>query len=98
MNVARDIALIFLSLEALVMAVVPLVLFAGLAYGVYRLQGLVREYLVLAQHYAQIAHEKVEEASRAIAAPLIRAHAIGRMIWTILSGAWDYVVSLCVFL
>ncbi len=39
MGTARDIALIFLSLEALALGLVPLILFAALAYGVHRLRG-----------------------------------------------------------
>ncbi len=39
MGTARDIALIFLSLEALILGLVPLILFAALAYGVHRLRG-----------------------------------------------------------
>ncbi|MBN1259830.1 MAG: hypothetical protein JXB35_04035 [Anaerolineae bacterium] len=80
----RDIALIFLSLEAMVMAVIPLALLAGLAYGIYRLRGLVREYLRLAFSYAEMAREWVEEYSRKVAAPFIWFHARVRMIETIL--------------
>ncbi len=75
MGGARDIALIFLSLEALVIALIPLVLVSGLAYGIYRLHRLTRTYLQLAQVYAQQANDAVGRASRAVAEPLIRAHA-----------------------
>ncbi len=84
MGTARDIALIFLSLEALVMALIPLVLLAGLAYGVYRLRKLAKQYLKLGQVYAQKAHAYVEQASRAVVKPLIRAHTATRMSTTIL--------------
>ncbi|HOT90597.1 MAG TPA: hypothetical protein PLJ78_06080 [Anaerolineae bacterium] len=82
MGTARDIALIFLSLEALVMALIPLALFSGLAYGVYRLHKLARQYLRLGQVYAQKAHVYVEQASRKIVNPLIEVHAKTRMTTT----------------
>lgn len=86
MGTARDIALIFLSLEALVMALIPLVLIGGLAYGVYRLHRLTKVYLQKAQVYAQKANDFVEDASDKIAAPFIKAHAIGSMISTMFNS------------
>ncbi len=77
MPTARDIALIFLSLEALVVALVPLVILSGLAYGVYRLHRLAKTYLQKAQGYAQQAHDYVERTSQTVARPVIRAHAVG---------------------
>ena len=75
MGTARDIALIFLGLEALVMALLPLLLVSALAYGIYRLRKLVRQYLIVAQGYAQQVHTKVTQVSAAVANPLIQAHA-----------------------
>ncbi len=86
MGTARDIALIFLSLEAFVMALVPLLLFSALAYGVYRLCGLTKEYLHIAQQYAQKAQDYVEQAAKAISDPLIRVHATMRMVTTIVNN------------
>ena len=74
MGTARDIALIFLSLEALVISIIPLFLLSALAYGVYRLQKLVKQYLKLGQIYAQKAHAYVEQASRKVVDPFIRVH------------------------
>jgi len=83
MGTARDIALIFLSLEALVMALIPMALIFGLAYGVYRLTGLARVYLRKAQVYAQLAYDYVEKASVAVAAPFIKANSAVRQVTTI---------------
>lgn len=83
MGTARDIALIFLSLEALVIALVPLLLIGALAYGVFRLRKLAKQYLVLAQEYAQKAHAWVERASRSAADPLIKVHTKAQMATTI---------------
>lgn len=75
MGTARDIALIFLSLEALIIALVPLAILSGLAYGVYKLAQVARVYLQLAQVYAQKLHDYVERASSAVAEPFIRVNA-----------------------
>jgi len=83
MGSARDIALIFLSLEALVVALVPMVIISGLAYGAYRLTGLVRTYLRKAQVYAQLAYDYVEQASVAVAAPFIKVKSSVRQVTTI---------------
>ncbi len=85
MGTARDIALIFLSIQGLVMALIPLALICGLAYGIYRLRLLAEEYLKLAHGYAQIAHDYVERASSAIARPLIDIHAKSCMVTTIVT-------------
>ncbi len=80
MLAARDIALIFLSLEALVMALIPLTLLAALAYGVYRLIPLTRLYLRLALDYAEQLREIVERISESVAAPLIWAYSTVRRL------------------
>jgi len=84
MGTARDIALIFLSLQALVVALVPLVILSALAYGVYRLCGLTRHYLQVAQSYAQKFHSSVERLSRSLVSPMIRVHTTERMVTTII--------------
>jgi hypothetical protein len=84
MPTARDIALILLSLQALVIALVPLAILSALAYGVYRLHVLARTYLRKAQVLAQQAYGAVDSASEAISRPLIRAHATGSQATTIL--------------
>jgi hypothetical protein len=82
----RDIALIFLSLQALVVGVVPLALFAALAYGVYKLRGVVQKYLRLAFTYAEKAREAVEKASHKVAAPFIQAQAKWAMFRSIVNN------------
>jgi hypothetical protein len=74
MPTARDIALIFLSLEALIIAFIPMVLIAGLAYGVFRLHRWTRTSLQLAQGYVQRAYDVVDEWSEKIAMPFIAIH------------------------
>ncbi|MBN1874464.1 MAG: hypothetical protein JXA33_09565 [Anaerolineae bacterium] len=85
MPVARDIALIFLSLEAFVVALVPLAIFAGLAYGVYWLKLRIRTGLQIAQGYAQEVYEYVERASKAVAEPFIRVHETTQMVTTMVN-------------
>jgi len=82
MGTARDIALIFLSLEALVIALLPLALLSAFAYGVYRLQKLAKQYLKLGQVYARKGHDYVEQASRKVVGPLINVHTKTQMATT----------------
>ena len=84
MPTARDIALIFLSLEALVMALIPLVLIGGLAYGVYRLHRWTQSSLRLAQIFVYKAHDEVERWSEKMAAPLIAMHMLGSRLKAII--------------
>jgi hypothetical protein len=86
MGTARDIALIFLSLEALAIAIIPLLLLAALAYGIYRLRLVVKQYLVLAQTYALKIQTRVEQISHSAARPLIQANAKARMATTIIKN------------
>lgn len=80
MPTARDIALIFLSLDGLVMALVPLALISGLAYGVYRLHRVAKVYLRKAQLGMQRVNDVVDSASRRVTQPLIKSHASGRRV------------------
>ncbi len=75
MGVARDIALIFLSLEALIIVLIPLILIAALTYGVYRLRLLVKEYLQLACVYAQKANDAVKGYAKSVTDPFISLYA-----------------------
>ena len=74
MPIARDIALFFLSLEALIIVLIPLLLISALAYGVYRLRLLIREYLQIALVYAQQANDAVNEVAKSITDSFIRIH------------------------
>ncbi len=84
MGTPRDIALIFLSLEALVAALVPLAIFALLVYAVHRLRGVVQQYLRLALSYAEKARLAVERASHTVAEPFIQIHSRVRMVQSII--------------
>ena len=68
MNWIRNLALILLAAEAFVGALVPLVLFGGLVYGMWWLQRhenlptwlqLIRAYVSLAQSYVELAMQIV---------------------------------------
>jgi len=91
MGNARDIALIFLSIEALVMALVPLVVLAGLAYGVYWVRGKVTAGLHIAQQYARQGYTAVENASLAVAKPFIVLHTTVRMVEVMLKTIFQNV-------
>ncbi|MDF1514405.1 MAG: hypothetical protein P1S60_11405 [Anaerolineae bacterium] len=85
MGVARDIALIFLSLEALIAVLIPLLLIGALAYGVYRLRLLVKEYLQLAVGSTQMANDRVNQVAKSITEPFIQIHTVFAKIAGMLS-------------
>ncbi len=88
----RDIALVFLSLEAFFMALIPLALVALLAYGVYRLRLLAREYLRLAFVYAEQGRLAVERLCRQITAPFFKVYGAARMVQKILQELSNSIV------
>jgi len=83
MSSARDIALVFLCLQAMALAIVPLALISALAYGIYRLHKAAKRYLRLAQIYVQQAHDGVERVSRKVTDPFIQVHVQAKKIDTI---------------
>ncbi len=84
MTIARDIALIFLSLEALIVALFPLALMVALGYGVHRLRPLVREGLQIAFSYVEKARVAVEQASLKVAEPFIWLDSKCQLVKTII--------------
>lgn len=75
MGVARDIALVFLALQALIAALVPLVFIVTLAYGMFRLIPAVRRFLLRAQESAFHVYEVVDDVANKAVSPLIALHA-----------------------
>lgn len=80
---SRDIALIFISIQGFIMALVPLALVGGLAYGIFRLHRWLRPALQQAQVFMQQVNDKVREVSQNISAPMITARSKERMVTTI---------------
>ena len=76
MTLLRDLSLIFLAIEAFVMALVPLMLFGGLVYGLWWLQRHenLPSWLKVAQAYLALGHAYVELAMRAIVRPILLVH------------------------
>ena len=86
MGTARDIALIFLSLEALVIALIPMLLIGGLAYGIYYLRKMMKEYLIVGQGYAEKMRLKVEEVAKSVSDPFIQIHTKSHQVTTMLKN------------
>lgn len=90
MGTARDIALVFLALQALVAALVPLALVVALVYGMFRVIPAVRRLLLRGQEIALRAHELVEDVSCKTVSPLISLHVsvtrVASMARTLTSG------------
>ena len=77
MNWIRDFALILLAAEAFVMALMPLVLFGGLVYGLWWLQRHenLPSWLRVAQAYLALGRSYVELAMRIVVRPILQVHA-----------------------
>ena len=78
MIVVRDLSLILLALEAFVLALVPLVLFGGLVYGLWwlRRRENLPSWLRLAQAYLALGRAYVELAMRVVVRPILLVHSI----------------------
>jgi hypothetical protein len=76
MSIVRDISLILLAIEAFVLALVPLILFGGLAYGLWWLRRHERlpSWLKLAQAYLDLGRAYVELAMAAVVRPVFMIH------------------------
>ncbi|MGD9002623.1 MAG: hypothetical protein PVF04_08160 [Anaerolineae bacterium] len=68
MEVLRDLSVILLAVEAFIFALIPLALFGGLVYGVWKLRrhrnlptwlGIARSYLMTALSYVELAMQAV---------------------------------------
>jgi len=77
-SIVRDISLILLAVEAFVLALVPLALFGGLAYGLWwlRRHDHLPGWLKLAQAYLEVGRAYVELAMAVIVRPVFLVHTI----------------------
>jgi hypothetical protein len=76
MNVLRDLSVILLAAEAFVLMLIPLALFGGLVYGVWRLlrhRNLPR-WLQVAREYLMTGLSYVELAMEAVTKPVFAVH------------------------
>ena len=76
MNVLRDLSVILLAAEAFVLILIPLALFGGLVYGVWRLlrHGNLPTWLRMAREYLMMGLSYVEMAMGAVTKPVFAVH------------------------
>ncbi len=76
MTLLRDLSLILLAVEAFIVALIPLTLFGGLVYGLWRLQRHenLPGWLKLAQAYLNLGLAYVELTMRAVVRPFLLLH------------------------
>lgn len=84
----RDISLVFLIPQAILVSLVPLALVGGAAYGVYRLRPLVKRFFARARAIMATAHMRAEQASATIVAPVTATYAVAARL-----GAWKRYVA-----
>ena len=76
MSIVRDISLVLLAIEAFVLALLPLSLLGGLAYGLWwlRRHEHLPSWLSLAQAYLGVGQAYVELAMASIVRPIFAIH------------------------
>ena len=77
MDLLRNLSLILLACEVFVIALMPLVLFGGLVYGLWWLQRHenLPSWLRVAQAYLALGRSYVELAMRIVVRPILQVHA-----------------------
>ncbi len=94
METARDIALVFLSLEALALGIVPLLLVVLSIYGVHQLrQWLVRTLRALTQRL-RLFNARVERGTSKVVAPFIAVRSRWRQLVVMSSYATQHMLVL----
>jgi len=78
MSLLRDLSIILLAAEAFAMALMPLMLFGGLVYGLWWLQRHenLPSWLKLAQAYLDMGRAYVEVAMRAMVRPILLLYSV----------------------
>lgn len=78
MSFLRDLSIILLAVEMFAMALMPLMLFGGLVYGLWWLQRHenLPSWLKLAQAYLAMGRAYVELAMRAVVRPILLLHSV----------------------
>lgn len=82
MAVLRDLSIILIAVEAFFIALMPIVVFGGLVYGLWWLQRHenLPSWLKLAQAYTSLGQAYVELAMAAIARPFLFVHSALAMV------------------
>jgi len=78
MTTLRDFSLILLAIEMFILALVPLVLFGGLVYGLWWLQRRenLPSWLKVAQAYLAMGRAYVELAMQTVVRPILLVHSV----------------------
>ena len=89
MAALRDVSVILLAFEAIVLMIVPAIVIGASCYGVWWLRRKLPPLFAQARVYMALARHYVERACAAVVAPLIAAHALAAQLyawWTALTG------------
>lgn len=87
MSTAGSIALIFLIIEASIVSLVFLALFAGMVYGMYKLRGVVKRVMPRLQGLTYQVYTIARTISDKIAAPFLWAHATNANVRAVAGNA-----------
>ncbi len=86
----RDLSLIWLSLLAFIIGIVPLVLLYFVVRGMRAVNRTVPRYLKLGQHYSGIVRDQTRKYSTLLTEPVTRAHGQASRIQTIFTNLWPH--------
>jgi hypothetical protein len=84
----RDLSLIWLSLLAFIIGLVPLVILYFAVRGMMAVNRTLPRYLKLGQYYSGIARDQTRKYSTQLAEPLTKAHGEAARVQTILYNLW----------
>jgi hypothetical protein len=88
MGLWRDISLIFLIPQAMLLSLVPLALLGAMVYGMRMVPAALRRFFVQVRAFMAMIHIRVEQFSAAVTAPLISAHALAARL-----SAWKRYIT-----
>jgi hypothetical protein len=88
MSLLRDLALILLAIEGFILALVPLVLFGGLVYGMWwlRRHENLPSWLHLAQSYLELGRSYVDLGMALVVRPIFAVNAFVAKVQTWVNG------------
>jgi hypothetical protein len=88
-GVWRDVSLIFLIIQAMLLSLVPLAIVGGMVYGMRRLYAVLPGLFARVRAIMAIAHMWIEQVSTTVAAPIISVYALAARL-----SAWKrYIVK-----
>ncbi|MCL4507419.1 MAG: hypothetical protein M1140_15580 [Chloroflexi bacterium] len=88
MSTGASIALIFLIIETMFVAIVFLALFGAMVFGMHKLRGLLKRYFPKAQQFTRQVYTVTRQISDKVAAPFVWVNGAAANAQATAKGAW----------